>query len=59
MKNKYRIVRDAYLGYEAQVKFWWFPFVWWQMNHTNTHGSVEQAREFIEKRRHHVVEKVP
>lgn len=47
-KNKYRIVTDAYAGYEAQVKFWWFPLVWWQINGTNTNASVERARMRIE-----------
>lgn len=55
MKNKYRIVRDRFAGYEAQVKFWWFPVVWFEMhnspNLTNTHRSVEAARDFIERKR--------
>lgn len=27
-KNKYRVVQDNYAGFEAQVKFWWFPVRW-------------------------------
>lgn len=54
MKNKYRIVQDSYLGYEAQVKFWWFPFVWWQMHKSpflsNTHSTLKNARSFIKKK---------
>jgi len=43
MKNKYRIVKDGYAGYEAQVKRWWFPF-WVQIGFANTNTSVERAR---------------
>lgn len=48
LKYKYRIVTDVYLGYEAQVRYWWFPF-WMQLNMTNTHPSVEAAERYIEK----------
>lgn len=30
-KNKYRVVQDTYCGFEAQVKFWWFPVYWFQL----------------------------
>ena len=30
-KNKYRIVRDG-RWYEAQVKLWWFPLLWLQID---------------------------
>lgn len=30
-KNKYRVVQDTYCGFEAQVKFWWFPIFWFQL----------------------------
>lgn len=30
-KNKYRVVQDTYCGFEAQVKFWWFPIYWFQL----------------------------
>lgn len=43
LKNKYRVVRDNYAGYEAQVKFWWFPICWFQIQGTNTSWSVERA----------------
>lgn len=51
-KHRYRIVRDKYSGYEAQIKFWWNPLFWWQMSErggygTNTHPSVELAEDFI------------
>lgn len=42
MKNKYRIVRDNYNGYEVQVKRWWFP-VWLQAGFANTHKTIKQA----------------
>jgi hypothetical protein len=60
-KNKYRIVKDCYCGYEAQVKFWWFPLCYFQMhNHTgcNTWSSVEQAENFIKNKSNKVVKKV-
>lgn len=50
MKNKYRVVRDSYLGYEAQVKYWWFPFIWFQMDRVNTHSSFERAADYIRNR---------
>ena len=31
-KHKGRVVRDDYNGYEAQIKFWWLPFIWWQLS---------------------------
>lgn len=49
-KNKYRIVKDSYLGYEAQVKRWWFPFYWVQMGFTNTHRTIEDAKNYIKKK---------
>lgn len=48
MKRRYRVVRDNYLGYEAQHWRWWWPF-WEQMGVYNTHSSLEDAREFIRK----------
>ena len=48
MKNQYRIVTDGWLGFEVQVKRWWFP-VWVQCHKysgTNTHKSVSGARSF-------------
>lgn len=55
-RNTYRIVTDSYLGYEAQVKYWWLPFVWFEINGTNTSISPEKAREKIERHRRRVVE---
>jgi hypothetical protein len=53
MFNKqYRIVEDAFAGYECQCKRWWFPF-WIQMHDrgrfTNTFHSLDKAKAFIEK----------
>ena len=45
---KFRIVRDNYAGYEAQVKTWYFPF-WRQINFTNTSLTVERAKGVIER----------
>lgn len=49
--SRYRIVTDAYAGYEVQKWRWWFPF--WVECHSrgyfaNTHSSVEKAKKFIE-----------
>lgn len=46
MKTKYRIVLDNYCGFEAQVKYWFFPF-WIQFKGSNTHFSVEGAERYI------------
>ena len=45
MKNRYRIVKDAYLGYEVQIKYWFFPFIWF-MAGVNTFANVERAEEY-------------
>lgn len=45
MKNKYRIVRDNYAGYEVQIKRWWLP-VWLQLGFSNTHCSIERAEAY-------------
>lgn len=44
MRNRYRIVRDAYAGYEVQVKYWFFPVIWIQINGTNTSSTLEVAK---------------
>lgn len=49
MRNKYRIVVDAYAGFEVQIKRWRFPF-WAQLDFTNTHSSLEGAKRYI---KHH------
>lgn len=54
-KNRYRVVGDAYLGYEAQVKFWWFPVYWFQLSRygrglgINTAVNVLSASELCRK----------
>jgi hypothetical protein len=47
MKNKYRIFTDRFFGYEVQVKRWYFPFMWYQFEATNTHTSVKEAEEYF------------
>ena len=47
--KKYRIVRDSYAGYEAQVWRIWFPF-WVQLGGGNTHTSADQAEHYIRSR---------
>lgn len=42
---KYRIVKDCFAGYEAQIKTWWWPF-WRQKGFTNTFSTIEAARYF-------------
>jgi hypothetical protein len=47
--TRYRVVRDRYLGYEAQFKPWW-SLVWMECglehgpNGTNTSSTLEKAR---------------
>jgi hypothetical protein len=51
MKN-YRIVTDAFSGYEAQVRYTFLPFVWFQLNDhsgVNTWNTPQQAMEFIQQ----------
>ncbi len=54
-KTRYRIVTDAHLGYEAQMRYWWLPF-WFQLSDgyrgCNTHPSIERAEAFIQKHFH-------
>lgn len=45
---KVRIVADMYLGYEVQIKRWYWPF-WRMANFSNTFSSVEKATEFANK----------
>lgn len=52
-KRRYRIVKDDYLGYEVQSRIWWFPF-WLECRSrigiSNTHPTIEKAKEFIYRR---------
>ena len=48
----YRIVTDNYCGYEVQEKktkrFLFWTWTWWeQCDFSNTHSSIESAKEFI------------
>lgn len=51
-KNEYRIVADDYLGYEVQIRYWWFP-KWVQATSygqfANTHRSIEKAEAWANK----------
>lgn len=54
MKNKYRIVRDSWAGYEVQYRLWWFPFMWIQCPSSpgklaNTFANIEEAKKLIER----------
>ena len=51
--KRYRIVRDAYCGFEVQtlVNRWWWPWPTWEQCSrrglgTNTHYTIEGARKF-------------
>ena len=59
--RKFRIVRDTYSGYEAQIWRPWFPF-WIQMSTrtrgANTHSTIEAAEIFINKRKNYVVKRI-
>mgnify|MGYP000741700380 CR=1 FL=1 len=56
LRNRYRIVKDCYNGYEAQVRYWWLPVWWFQLagsgrgRGTNTNPTVAEARQVC--RRH-------
>lgn len=58
-ENKYRIVSDGYSGFEAQVKFWWFPFIWCQLSYDgvtigiNTNRTINQAKVLINNHHQH------
>lgn len=47
-KNKYRIVRDSYCGFEVQVWRWWYPF-WRQCYGSNTLPSLHEARRLAKR----------
>jgi len=46
--RKYRIVRDNFNGYEAQVWRFWFPF-WVQCFGSNTKKTLEESKKVIER----------
>lgn len=54
LKTKWRIVTDAYAGYEVQCKQWWWPF-WYQHGFANTHPTIERANRYIAKHTKRVV----
>ena len=47
-RTRYRIVRDAYAGYEVQFRYWWMPF-YMQAGYTNTHFSMDGAKRYLER----------
>jgi hypothetical protein len=52
--KSYRVIKDNFLGYEAQVRYAWFPFIWFQMNDfywINTWATPELAISFIEQKK--------
>lgn len=51
----YRVVTDAYSGYEVQCWRLWFPF-WVQAGCTNTHRTIEEARAYAKRHSGMVVE---
>ena len=46
-KTKYRVVGDNYLGYECQIRYWWFP-IWVQLGGVNTWSTLASAKRNIE-----------
>lgn len=52
--RKYRIVKDCYCGYEVQCWRIWFPF--WMQGATNTHATLEKARQYATNHARGVVE---
>lgn len=50
----FRIVTDSFSGYEAQVKYSFFPFVWFQMDAfkgVNSWHTIGEAIEFIKQKK--------
>lgn len=45
-KTKYRVVTDAYAGYEIHAKYWWMPFYFYV---ESTYSSKEDALTKIVK----------
>lgn len=45
MKNKYRINKCSCIfgNYQAEVKYWWWPFCWWECYGVNTRRSISEA----------------
>lgn len=52
--KKYRVIRDNFSGYEAQVRYWFFPF-WLECFGTNTTSSLEGSKKVIENHKSKVV----
>lgn len=48
-KTQYRIVTNAYRGYEVQFKYWWMPF--YVMLGINTCSTLEEARDIIQRQK--------
>jgi hypothetical protein len=48
----YRIITDKYSGYEVQIRKRFLFWKWWKQCHmngcVNTHGSIEDAKKWIE-----------
>lgn len=42
--RKYRIVQDSFAGYEVQCWRIWWPI--WMQGKTNTHSTLERARQY-------------
>lgn len=42
---EYRIVTDAFAGFEVQLRRWWWPF-WVEADYVNTHATVEAAERY-------------
>lgn len=55
MSNKYRVVRDRYLGYEAQFRPWWSP-IWLQCYGVNTSRTLDRAEALCREHATPVVE---
>lgn len=53
MKAHYRIVQDAYHGFEVQEWRWWWPF--WSQIRVNSHRTIEEAEAYAIRNAHAVV----
>lgn len=45
MNKRFRIVTDAYAGFEVQHKYWFWPF-WIQTDFSNTFPTIEAAEAY-------------
>ena len=51
MKDRYRVVTDEFLGYSPEVKYWWWPFNYWNIEKIcekrtqTTFSTLDEAKQ--------------